>query len=35
LKIISKRRRIMKYLKDKDETRFNTLENKIKQYQTS
>ena len=34
LKIVSKRRRIMKYLKDKDEGRFLTLESKIKEYQT-
>ena len=34
LKIVSKRRRIMKYLRDKDEDRFSTLESKIKEYQT-
>lgn len=33
LKIVSKRRRIMKYLRDKDEKRFVTLEGKIKEYQ--
>lgn len=33
LKIVSKRRRIMKYLRDKDEQRFNSLEGKIKEYQ--
>lgn len=33
LKIVSKRRRIMKYLRDKDESRFVTLEGKIKEYQ--
>ena len=33
LKIVSKRRRIMKYLHDKDEGRFVTLEAKIKEYQ--
>lgn len=35
LKIISKRRRIMKYLKNKDEVRYNTLETKIKEYQNT
>jgi len=34
LKIVSKRRRIMKYLRDKDEKQFVVLEGKIKQYQT-
>ena len=34
LKIVSKRRRIMKYLRDKDEDRYSTLESKIKEYQT-
>ena len=33
LKIVSKRRRIMKYLRDKDEKRFIALELKIKEYQ--
>ena len=33
LKIVSKRRRIMKYLNDKDEKRYTTLEAKIKEYQ--
>lgn len=33
LKIVSKRRRIMKYLHDKDEKRYLTLESKIKEYQ--
>ena len=33
LKIVSKRRRIMKYLRDKDEKRYNTLEAKIQEYQ--
>lgn len=32
LKIVSKRRRIMKYLRDKDEQRFVALEGKIKEY---
>jgi len=32
LKIVSKRRRIMKYLRDKDEDRFVALEAKIKEY---
>lgn len=35
LKIVSKRRRIMKYLRDKDEQRFLTLEAKIKSYQAN
>ncbi len=35
LKIVSKRRRIMKYLKDKNEPRYSTLEKKIQQYQTA
>ena len=33
LKIVSKRRRIMKYLKDKDPARYQELEKMIKQYQ--
>jgi len=32
LKIVSKRRRIMKYLRDKDKDRFIALEAKIKEY---
>jgi len=35
LKIVSKRRRIMKYLRDKDEKRYQTLETKIKEYQAA
>jgi len=35
LKIVSKRRRIMKYLHDKDEDRFQVLETKIKEYQAT
>jgi small subunit ribosomal protein S15 len=35
LKIVSKRRRIMKYLRDKDEQQFIELEKKIKGYQAS
>jgi len=33
LKIVSKRRRIMNYLKDKDEARFGMVEDKIKTFQ--
>ncbi len=33
LKIVSKRRRILNYLKDKDEARFGTVEEKIKTFQ--
>jgi len=35
LKIVSKRRRIMKYLRDKDEKRYQALEAKIKEYQAA
>lgn len=35
LKIVSKRRRIMKYLHDKDEKRYTELEAKIKTYQAA
>jgi ribosomal protein S15P/S13E len=35
LKIVSKRRRIMKYLRDKDENRYQILEAKIKEYQAA
>jgi len=35
LKIVSKRRRIMKYLRDNDENRYQALEAKIKEYQAA